>query len=666
VTTVAGISANVTSVANNASNINQVASDTVAINSASANATSAAASALSASNSATSASASAAAASAVALGSEPVRHSVRPSLLLDFANTKQLDPRITFTRASTGTFYDGKTVAKAEENLLQYSQEFDNAYWTKSGVTVTANSTTAPDGVSTADSLLETADNSAHGLTRGVLPQSVVVVCSIFVKANGRNFAMLGNTEHAISVDLTTGVASSATGSPSNITSVNAGNGWWRVSFSATYTTTTILVIYSSTDGILANRVYAGDITKGVFLWGAQIEQRSSATAYTATTTAPITNYIPALQTAASGVARFEHNPVTGESLGLEIEEQRTNLFTYSSDWSNAIWSKANIGVLSNEIVSPDGTLNGTKLRENTTDSTHVTVQNATVVDATTYTFSCYAKVGEISRFRIRFSTSGAGGTFLGSADFDLSTGTVSASSNITSSSITPVGNGWYRCTATEVSSGTTLGCGLFLIESGSTTSYQGDGYSGFFIWGAQLEAGSFATSYIPTVASQVTRSADSATMTGSNFTSWYRADAHTAYSEYTVLKAPDATVNSNAAFGYGDGTGNEYVHLDTVQGATQIRGLVRAKATTYSASQGTVTAGTTIKAAIALSAGNGAFSANGATATAVNPVVMPLPTFANIGKNTAFSVFLNGNIKKVAFYPARLTNAEIQSLTTV
>ena len=70
----------------------------------------------------------------------------RPSLVLDFANTKQLDPRITFARPTTATYYDGKTVAKAEENLLKYSQEFNNAAWTKQNATVTANSIAAPDG----------------------------------------------------------------------------------------------------------------------------------------------------------------------------------------------------------------------------------------------------------------------------------------------------------------------------------------------------------------------------------------------------------------------------------------------------------------------------------------------------------------------------------------
>jgi len=210
VTTVAGISSNVTSVANNESNINQVAADTVVINSASANATAAAASALSASGSATSASASAAAASAVALGNEPVRHSVRPSLLLDFTNTKTLDPRITFTRGSTATYFDNKGVMQSaasgvsrfdhnpstgeslglliEEqrtNLLTYSEQFDNAAWaSKLNTTVSANAIIAPDGTLTGDKLVANSGSSTKYIDRTVtVAASTTHAFSVYMKA---------------------------------------------------------------------------------------------------------------------------------------------------------------------------------------------------------------------------------------------------------------------------------------------------------------------------------------------------------------------------------------------------------------------------------------------------------------------------------------------------
>lgn len=84
---------------------------------------------------------------------------IKPTLLLDFANTKRLDPRITFTRNSPATYYDGKTVAKAEENLLLYSQEFDNAAWVKVRSVVTTNTSLAPDNTLTSDTLTCKADS---------------------------------------------------------------------------------------------------------------------------------------------------------------------------------------------------------------------------------------------------------------------------------------------------------------------------------------------------------------------------------------------------------------------------------------------------------------------------------------------------------------------------
>jgi hypothetical protein len=117
----------------------------------------------------------------------PTRHSIRPSLNLDFANSKVLDPRITFTRASNATYYDGYTSVKAEENLLEYSQEFGNADWLKLRATITSNLTTAPDGTTTADTLFENTDTNSHGIYDSFTHISgKVYTHSIFVKANGR------------------------------------------------------------------------------------------------------------------------------------------------------------------------------------------------------------------------------------------------------------------------------------------------------------------------------------------------------------------------------------------------------------------------------------------------------------------------------------------------
>ena len=104
--------------------------------------------------------------------------------------------------------------------------------------------------------------------------------------------------------------------------------------------------------------------------------------------------------------------------------------------------------------------------------------------------------------------------------------------------SIVDVGNGWYRCiiTFTTVStSGAVINPVIYLIDNANATraaGMTGDGYSGIFIWGAQLEQGSFPTSYIKTSGASATRSADNASITGENFSSWYRQDEGSLYSE--------------------------------------------------------------------------------------------------------------------------------------
>jgi hypothetical protein len=667
VTTVAGISGNVTSVAGNASNINQVASDTVAINSASANATSAAASALSASNSATSASASAAAASAVALGNEPVRHSVRPSLLLDFANTKTLDPRITFTRASTGTYYDGKTVAKAEENLITYSQEFDNAYWGKLNATVTANTVAAPDGTTTAEAIFETATTGNHRVDSGNIAFSALpYVFSVYVKPNGRDWVVVqcgAGGSRAAWFNVTTGVVGTVQGSVTSTSITSVGNGWYRCSVVATSTaaTTPCIVYVADADGSVS---YAGDITKGLYLWGAQLEQRSSVTAYTATTTAPITNYIPALQSAASGVARFEHNPVTGESLGLEIEEQRTNLLTYSEQFDNAIWTKTNSSITANTVVAPDGNLTGDKLVEDATSNWHQTTQvGISFVSGTAYTISVIAKQAERSVLQIVPSAAAFPVAF---SNFNLATGALGSSSGITSNSITDVGNGWYRCSIT-LSANATASSGITLSVQNSASAlraggYTGDGYSGIFIWGAQLEAGSFATSYIPTVASQVTRSPDAASMTGSNFSSWYRADEGTIYAE-TI--SPNSFSRCQASIN--DGTNNNKIEPALSSGNTYLLGVnVGGTAVGSAATANTATANTASKTAGAYRVNDFAVSLNAGTVATDTSGAIPIVDRMFIGQRTAGSVSLNGTISKIAYYGRRLSNAELQGLTTI
>jgi hypothetical protein len=607
---------------------------------------------------------------------------ISPSLLLDFANVQQLDPRITFTRASTATYY-GTQTAKAEENLLLQSQDITTS-WSTEGVTRTADTNTAPDGTATADTLTETTTTSAHRIDQAVSTSGTLTL-SVFAKlGSGTRFLTIGvsrdlthNSSATFDLSLGTNTQTQVNGgiySSLSATITAVAQGFYRCTLTVTTDTATLVRVGLNNTGTptTGNRgfgvSYAGDNTSSLILWGAQLELRSTVTAYTPTTTQIITNYIPQMLTAASGVARFDHNPTTFESLGLEIEESRTNLIIYSEQFQTN-WTNERSSEQVDVIVSPAGTLTGDKLVEDTTaTNSHLIFQGLSgLVSGSTLTFSVYIKAAERTSVRLQINDGGSTANAV-LANFDASTGVASATQSTgtftgASSTITPVGNGWYRCSISGVATGVTaVQCRIFLLSGGSS-SYTGDGYSGLYIWGAQLEVGAFATSYIPTVASQVTRAADAASMTGTNFSSWYNQTQGTFYAQFRPLAA-DFGGNRNM-FLATDGTANNFVGLRYASTGTQ----AALAATTLGVSQaniatGTMIAGTSYKIA-------GAYRFNDFAASRDLGVVgtdasgtLPAVTQAEIGILGGVSIG-SQHIAKLAYYPLRVTNAQLQALTS-
>jgi hypothetical protein len=593
---------------------------------------------------------------------------ISPSLSLDFANVKALDPRVSFARASTGAYYDGISTTKAEENLLLQSQTFDSVSWAQSDVTLTANAITAPDGTSTAYAVIETTANSSHRLRQIRTLSATTHTFSVLAKPNGRDFVNLADASVSNCVayfNLSTGAVGTVGSSITEATITAAGDGWYRcsITFTAAGGANSISINLAQADN---DAVYAGDITKGVYLWGAQLEQRSVVTAYTPTTTQPITNYIPVLQTASANVARFDHNPVTGESLGLLVEEQRTNLVLRSEEFADAPWNKTNSSITADTIVAPDGTLTGDKhigdngitLGIGTSDTRFF--QSPSLVSGTTYTFSIYAKKGEFDRVILALVANPSVVATVSLVDGSIVSGT--------GLSVSSVGNGWYRILIT-FTSGTT-GTVQIRLSSLDSTATTGDGYSGIYIWGAQLEAGAFPTSYIPTVASQVTRSADSASMTGANFSDWYRQDEGSFFVDYQLGQK----LAGIRTFSVSDDTPNNYIDIiagpgappSTTQGS-YLFGIANgvldintgAGAITNVANERRLFAG-------AYKVNDYAVCNNGGTigsdTSASVPVVDRL-YFAN-GTNSPNSL-INGHIRKLSYYPQRLSDVQLQGLTS-
>jgi len=635
-----------------------------------------------AANSATQAAASAAAASQIVLGVASGLPSIAPTLSLDFANTEILDPRVTFTRASTARVYDGRTVAKAEENLLLRSQEFETT-WAQLRTTRSANTSAAPDGTTTADTITEDTGTGEHIILQTVSATGQVTF-SVFAKAGtGSRFLVLsvsraGSHYGAATFDLSTQSVTQtliAGYSGGVTTAVSAATqGFHRYSITVTTDTMDSVRVGLASTSTYSNfsrgfDSYTGNGTSSLILWGAQLEQRSAVTAYTPTTTQPITNYVPVLQTAAAGVARFDHNPVTGESLGLLIEEQRTNLFTYSEQIDDAAWAKSNSSVTTNTIVAPDGALTGDKLVENTATAVHAVGQNQTAAASTAYTLSFFAKKAERT-----FAQATIGGGFNGvtiNATFNLNTGVASVISGTATASCVAIGNDWYRCTVTGTSgaSPTSAAFRAGIALDASTISYTGTTGSGIYIWGAQLEAGAFPTSYIPTVASQVTRSADSASMTGANFSSWYRADEGSFYAEFGPYGArASQTASGNfGVFGASSGTFNNGHNIFAGSGFAPVYSVRANSVDSCYLSSGLLNANSTNKVAAAYKTNDFARSLGGASPATDTTGILPQgATQANIGALASSVGPLNGTIKKIAYYPIRLTNSQLQALTAV
>ena len=245
------------------------------------------------------------------------------------------------------------------------------------------------------------------------------------------------------------------------------------------------------------------------------------------------------LKTAASGAARFDHDPLTTQSLGLFVEESRTNLAWWSATLDSTYWGKNRGTATANTTTAPDGAATADTFTENNLTGPHAFFSKQTGGDAilcspdTAYTVSTFIKAGTRGFGCVGLQQNTAAGAFIGVylLHINLNTGAFSATESVgtipTSSSyaITDVGNGWYRISVTGTTAAT---AGIIQIifgpSTGTTNSYTGDGVSTVHCWGVQVESGARISSYIPTVGGIGTRNADVATITGTNFSDFWQA----------------------------------------------------------------------------------------------------------------------------------------------
>ena len=434
---------------------------------------------------------------------------------------------MTVVRATSATRVNSAGLIEiARTNLLLQSQTFEDASWSKSFVTVTANTTTSPDGTTTADTITGIGALGARLIQSNSISftASTSYSLSVFAKKGTNDFIQLfmtlGIGGMYANFNLNTGVVGTlgtVTGNAPTSSITNFGNGWYRctINFTATTTTSTITSINIITSASAA-RAESNTLTTSVFLWGAQLEIGSVATEYIPTVASIRTKFAGITQdgSSASNIPRIDYPPLGG-CPSILVEPQRTNLALYSEEFDNATWTTngLNATVSANVTTSPDGTSSADAILTTITNGLHYIQQRTgSAIAGTTYTMSVYVKYLGYDYCQLQTSNTGSAIVVF---RFSTKTVTLSGAQVVANSGIvTEMANGWFRIQVSVLPlSSAGWRWWVVCLNDSAQDSFIGDVTKGLYVWGFQFEVGTNATSYIPTVASSVTRNTDSFTL---------------------------------------------------------------------------------------------------------------------------------------------------------
>jgi hypothetical protein len=385
---------------------------------------------------------------------------------------------------------------------------------------------------------------------------------------------------------------------------------------------------------------------------------------------------------AAANEPRFDHDPATGDSKGLLIEEPRTNLATYSADIVSGIGWFTNGVVTAASGTGADGNTSYS-ITESATDSTHfvsntggTTATGATsIVSGTNYTGSIFVKKGAGSADWVQITLGSGGFGTSQYANFNIGSGTVGNSAGLASGippRIEEFPNGWYRCIITVTANATvanSVGVILSLIGNTDGTTrlptYLGNASNSVLSSLCQLEAGAFPTSYIPTTSGTAIRSADVCSIVGTDFSSFYNQSEGTLFAECEIPSANQyagiavigaTSFNHNIALFKSDSTGGTLGDR-FVPYVTQAGTLVALHDFGAGSGNGLMN----VAASVALN--NMIFAKNGTISPADLTAAMPTPNRLTIGAR-ADGNYLNGHIARIQYFRKRLSNAKLQTLT--
>lgn len=373
-----------------------------------------------------------------------------------------------------------------------------------------------------------------------------------------------------------------------------------------------------------------------------------------------IYDHLGLVKTIPANAPGFHHDPATGESLGLIQERSSTNLLLRSEEISNAAWTKTSASVSADSTTAPDGAITADTLTASGAGGN--ANQAITITVAQSIALSVFVK--PLASNYIWFQV--GDGTNTVDCWFNISAGTVGAHSagastcTYASATIRALPNGWYRCILT-VNTATSTGFTVKIGPAAADNTAPANADSAY-LWGAQAEAFGTraATSYIPTTSATVTRAVESAAITLAS--SWFNATEGTIFVECATNETPVA--DSNFAVVLWDGTTSNALSLYKVTGNTT-QFLVQSGGVTQ-ASGGSATAWNSTavhRMALAYKANDFAFSSDGAAVVTDTSGTVPAVTTMQIGRRTTTEV-LNGCIRRLIYFPRRISNADLQSLT--
>ena len=345
------------------------------------------------------------------------------------------------------------------------------------------------------------------------------------------------------------------------------------------------------------------------------------------------------IKTATTDAPRFDHDPVTGESLGLLIEESRTNLLTYSEQFDDGSYITAGFPVVAptktpNQATAPDGSLTADK------------IDYPAVSEANTYSL--------IYRNAVTLSGSHSSSIYLRGAVGGEKVYLFYIVDGIHSNTLCTLTTEWQRFSV--IFTGGTSSYWHLGVDLRSGSGQVAQSASTIYAWGAQLEAGSFPTSYIPTTSSTVTRAADVASIEGTNFSSWYNQSEGTVFTDL----AAKGVSSIDAAFAIGSsGDADRWLQQYFLPSSVFYEYEQAAPpAHPY-------TIGSFIKSAIGRSQGDNAVGLNGSIVQSDTYSGTYNPVFLKIGVSGDPNRIFNGHISRLAYFPTRKTDQKLIDLTT-